>query len=280
MSSKLAFARHPLAAYFGLVFALTWASVFLIGWGFRSSPAVEPTTQVALVAAPMLLVPGLVGIALTALGEGRAGLGAMWARLTHWRVGGGWYLAVAAMPLLVLAILYSLAWLVSPAYAPALSVMGLTGLVAGYLEEIGWTGFAVPRLLSRWGWLGAGLVLGGLWGLWHAAADFVIRGEALAGFWPITFALFVLPLMAWRVLMVWAYDRTHSGPVAQLLHFSYTGSLALFIPLARLTPVQDAYIYAALGVSLWCLVAVLRLWQRRLQPAPHSLRPQAGKFYG
>ena len=54
--------------------------------------------------------------------------------------------------------------------------MGLSGIVAGYLEEWGWTGFATPRLLARLGALKAGLVLGLLLGVWHAAADFAIRG--------------------------------------------------------------------------------------------------------
>ena len=59
--------------------------------------------------------------------------------------------------------------------------------------------------------------------------------------------------------MVWVYDNTHSGPVAQLMHFSYTGSLALFVPLAAISHIQDALVYALLMVVLWLIVAFIAL---------------------
>lgn len=91
--------------------------------------------------------------------------------------------------------------LVSPIYAPTLATLGLAGLFAGYLEEIGWTGYATPRMVSRGSPMTAGLWLGLLWGIWHALADHEIRGATLGAFWPVTFSLFVLPLIAWRILM-------------------------------------------------------------------------------
>jgi hypothetical protein len=103
----------------------------------------------------------------------------------------------------------------------------------------------------------AGSVLGILWGLWHAVADFVVRGGSLGAFWPVTFACFVLPLVAWRVLMTAVYARTQSGVVAQLMHFTYTGSLGAFIPLAAISPKQDALVYAILAVVLWLAVVGL-----------------------
>jgi membrane protease YdiL (CAAX protease family) len=223
----------------------------------------------------MLLGPGIAGIAVTALADGKAGLKAMVSRMTHWRVAARWYaVALAIMPLLVLAILLALAFFISPAFAPTLSLFGLSGLAAGFFEEIGWTGFAVPRLRSRWGLLAAGMGVGVLWGLWHGLADYAIRGSALGSFWPVTFGMFVLPLVAWRILMVWVYDNTKSGVVAQLMHFAYTGSLALFIP--TLSRTDDALVYAVLALLLWAGVAMLAASRRR---APRVLQPQAGQNY-
>jgi hypothetical protein len=57
----------------------------------------------------MLFAPGLVALALTALVAGKTGLRALWSRMTRWRVDLRWYaLAVVALPLLVLIILYML----------------------------------------------------------------------------------------------------------------------------------------------------------------------------
>lgn len=264
--------RHPLASYFVLVYALTWGGVLGIARLLTTSGAAPSPAEVGLVALPMLFAPGLAALALTALAEGRPGVRSLWARLSHWRVGPRAYaLAICVMPLLVLAILHALSALVSPVYAPTLALMGLAGLLAGYLEEIGWTGYATPRLLARWSPLRAGLLLGALWGLWHALADHAIRGATLGAFWPVAFGLFVLPLVAWRVMMTMAYARWRSGVVAQLMHFAYTGSLGAFIPLAALSPAQDAWIYAILAGMLWLGVAGLVFAAKRLgQPTTRA----------
>jgi membrane protease YdiL (CAAX protease family) len=273
MNPKPFIQRHPVLAYFALVYAITWGGILLVVQIAAAPGQAASTALVALVALPMLLAPGIAGITVTALVDGRAGLGAMLARMTRWRAETRWYMvALATMPLLVLAILYALASLRSPAFAPTLSLLGLSGLAAGFFEEIGWTGFAVPRLRSRWSLLAVGLGVGTLWGLWHALADFVIRGAALGLFWPITFGLFVLPLVAWRVIMVWVYDHTRSGVVAQLMHFGYTGSLALFVP--TLAPADDALVYAALAAALWAGVAIVALGRRR---GARALRPQMSR---
>lgn len=51
------------------------------------------------------------------------------------------------------------------------------------------------------------------------------------------------------------------------MHFSYTGSLGLLIPLAALSRAEDALVHALLAVFLWLLVAVLALCWPRLAPA-------------
>jgi membrane protease YdiL (CAAX protease family) len=276
MSFKNFVERHPVLSYFAFVYLITWGAILLIFKALISGDA-DPALRTAIVSLPLLIAPGLVGITLTALLEGKDGIRAMFSRMTHWRAGIRWYvMALGVMPILLLAILYGLAFLVSPAFASALSLLGLAGIAAGYMEEIGWTGFATPRLLSRWSPIKAGLILGLLWGLWHGLADYLIRGDTLGAFWPITFGLFVLPLTAWRILMVWVYNNTHSGPVAQLMHFSYTGSLGFFVPLAAISHTQDALIYTVLMVVLWLFVvfiAITRQQASRTYPVNSPTNP-------
>jgi membrane protease YdiL (CAAX protease family) len=264
--------RYPLTSYFTLVYTLAWGGILWVVEGLADSGSSPSPAAVGMVALPMLLAPGLAAFALTALVEGKAGLHAMWTRMTRWRVDLRWYaLAVLALPVLVLAILYTLGALVSPVYAPTLALMGLAGLFAGYLEEIGWTGYVTPQLLARWSPVTAGWWLGALWGIWHALADYVIRGDTLGTFWPVTFGLFVLPLIAWRILMTVVYARTQSGVLAQLMHFAYTGSLGAFIPLAAISPMQDALVYATLAGVLWLGVAGLSI----CTATPRQLAPTA-----
>jgi hypothetical protein len=72
--------------------------------------------------------------------------------------------------------------------------------------------------------------------------------------------------------MVWVYDNTKSGVVAQLMHFSYTGSLMAFVPV--LSPTDDALVYAVLAGTLWILVGIVAISQQRI---PHIWQAQTGK---
>jgi membrane protease YdiL (CAAX protease family) len=90
-------------------------------------------------------------------------------------------------------------------------VAGLTTV----LEEVGWTGFAVPRLRLRYGMVTTGLIVGVLWGAWHLLQGLWISGTysgalPLALFVLLNFFSGVAQLTAYRVLMVWVYDRTES----------------------------------------------------------------------
>ena len=69
-------------------------------------------------------------------------------RMGRWRVSIRWYgVALLTAPVLVLAVLLTLTALVSPVFAPSFSARGIViGLAAGFFEEIGWTGFALPKL--------------------------------------------------------------------------------------------------------------------------------------
>ncbi len=109
--------------------------------------------------------------------DGRAGYRSLLSRMGKWRVNIRWYaIALLIVPFLVVAILYLLS-LASPEYLPAiftadnkvsLLVTGtIMGLAVGFFEELGWTGFVLPRLRQRYSLLASGLLMGLLWGAWH-----------------------------------------------------------------------------------------------------------------
>ena len=119
--------------------------------------------------------PSVAGIVLTGLVYGRAGFRNLLTRMTRWRIGARWYaVSLLSAPLLVTATLLAPS-LSSPEFLPrmltsdekaALLLFGIGwGLVGGgLLEELGWTGFAVPTLLrQRHGVLSTGLIVGLLW---------------------------------------------------------------------------------------------------------------------
>jgi uncharacterized protein len=150
----------------------------------------------------------------------------------------------------------------------AISVVG--GLGAGFFEELGWTGFATPRMLERSSPLRAGLLLGLVWATWHGLADYWGGAEAYGSLWPAHFLLWVICLGAYRILMTWVYSRTRSLLVGQLMHAAFTGSQMLVGPVAA-PPALELVWYALFAIGCWCAVG-LALLVRPPQPSPGRTR--------
>jgi membrane protease YdiL (CAAX protease family) len=251
-----------LVAYFALAYAITWGGIFVVVASRGFDLLGFTAAAVALVALPMLLGPGIAGLVLTALYGGSPALADLGARLRRWRVPTGmWVIALGTNPITFLAVLGVLTIVVSPDFAPVFNPAFLVlGLVAGALEELGWTGFATPRLLGRMPVLRAGLVLGVLWAAWHAAADFTINGAAMGPSWIPYFTVYWLGILVpYRVLMTWVYARTGSVLVAICMHASYTGWQGALAPATEQpqTFVWQLALAIALGIVV---VAIVRPW--------------------
>lgn len=244
--------RHPLLSYFALTFGISWGGILMAAsaTGFELS-APQPA-ELALIFAVMLLGPSVTGLTLIALLDGRAGLHELWSRLICWKVAAGWYvLALLTAPLLLLTILLLLRAFVSPAFAPGFQWPLLAvGLIAGSFEEIGWTGFATPRLLARHRpWI-AGLSLGLMWALWHLLVDFRYNVSTMGGGWIVEFAIvYFATLTPYRILMTWVYANTNSLSLAMLMHASYTSSLMALFPAT--TFAQGLVWQSAFAALLW-----------------------------
>jgi membrane protease YdiL (CAAX protease family) len=251
--------RHPLATYFGLTFIWSWGSALaLLGPKWVSHQPI-PTWYGLLTFPAMIVGPALASLGLTALLEGRPGLRRLGGRMRRMRVGLCWYAAACLLaPGLVVLVLSGLGASVSPVFTPGFFPMGfLFGPMAGFFEEIGWSGFAYPHLRQRTGALTSGIALGVVWGLWHLPVlDFMGAASPHGAWFGAYFAAFVGVVTPVRVLMGVVSEKTDSIFIAQLMHASLTGSLAAFSPM-HVSAGQEAMWYAVYAASLWMVVAVL-----------------------
>ena len=196
---------------------------------------------------------------MTAVMDGKAGLRDLFARMGKWRVGARWYAALLIPPVLILLVLYVLSSAVSPIFTPggawAFGIMA--GLLAGFLEEIGWTGYAFPRMRLAHCAPAAALYLGLIHTAWHLMADYLITAAPDGVLWlPHFLTWMVVPMIAMRVLISWVYANTGSLLLAQLMHASSTGFLVVLSP-SPATPAGEIYWYAPYAVLLWIAVAVV-----------------------
>jgi membrane protease YdiL (CAAX protease family) len=119
---------------------------------------------------------------------------------------------------------------VSMDFAPNTFLIGLGfGIPAGFLEEIGWTGYAFPQMCRDKSALAASILLGVLWGLWHIPViDFLGTATPHGKYLPAYFLAFAGAMTAMRVLISWMYTNTRSVLLTQFMHATSTGSLVFF----------------------------------------------------
>ncbi len=260
--------RRLVLTYFTLTFIISWGSVLIL-----VGPSGIPVTteQLEIVGLAMLLGPSIVGILLIGLTSGKLGFRKLLSRLFRWRVGAQWYaVALLIAPLSTIAALLMLLPF-SPEFLPTiftsdnkatLLLIGVTaGLMVGFFEELGWTGFSVPQMRLSHGFLITGLTVGFIWGAWH----FILFWESnsFSGVLPI--ALLLGRLFSWlpayRLLMVWVHDRTRSLLVTMIMHVSLVASTVIIEP--PLTGKTLLTYILARAAILWIIVAIITLtkWQ-------------------
>ena len=256
---------HPLLAYFVIAFAGTW--LFFLPFvlsrnvnGLGLLPFTIP--DIALFAAFILGTlagPALASLAVTAVTSGKAGVGLLLRRCVRWRVGIGWYLIAIFGLLLVYLIGYGVFYglnlplalltqwtLLFTVFLPQ-AVFAI--LTASFAEELGWRGFALPRLQQRYGPVLGSVILGTLHGLWHLPAFFT---RLLGPFSLPNYAGFLFTAIAATFVFTWIFNHTRGSVLLATLTHGFTDAtqnvLVLLIP-------------AQLVVSGWAAPIVNGSWQ-------------------
>jgi len=256
---------HPVLTYYILTFVISWGGGLIV-LGPDGVLGIRQPSQAQFLVAILAGIagPSVAGILLTSLVDGRTGLHNLRSRLFKWRVGARWYaLALLTGPLVASAALFALSPTDS-AFLPgifasdhkmSLLLIGIAvGLGAGFFEELGWTGFAIPRLRLRHGILSTGLIVGFLWGAWHLL---LFSGRGSPSGMPIALYLSVLLfsfLPPFRVLMVWLYDRTESLLVVMIMHAGLSATSLILQPQTGAEVVAYDLVFAT---ALWLVVAVV-----------------------
>lgn len=257
--------QHPLAAYFTVAYGLSLiAAIVIYGPQLAGAGTAGQLWRSLGMFPAMVIGVGAAGVVLTTVTAGRAGRRQMLARMRPGHAPARWYLLVLLPPLATVAVLLTLRTAVSPAFAPRINPYGLGfGLLAGFCEELGWTGYAWPRMAGRFrSPLTGGAVLGLMWGAWHLPVIDHLGVHPHGAWFPAFAAAFIANLTALRILIAAAYNRTGSLLLAQLTHASFTGFLVVFSPLG-VSPGQESLWYGCLAAVLWAAVGAAALSSRR-----------------
>ena len=204
------------------------------------------------------------GIILAAVERRKGGVKELLRRALIWRVGFGWWLFVLLFPGIVsIAAMYIATFfggpkadlsLLPPIYNLFPTLIFLT-IFAGFGEEFGWRGFAIPRLQKRYNALITSLIIGTLHFLWHTPLFFIEgTGQYLfvqeLGFLTayLVYALLVIPF---GVTLSWIFNNTR-GSV--LIIAVFHGSLNAWTGYSNASVDMSVVLT---GIVLWTIVSIV-----------------------
>lgn len=249
---------HPVIGYFLLTFAISWTgALILLGPKLMRGETVPKMTGLMIFPA-MLFGPVVAGVTMTLLTTGRSGLRGLLSRMRRVRSTGRWFFTLLMPPVLVFTVLELFKSFASPIYTPNRFLVGIVfGFFAGFWEEIGWSGFAFPRLAKHASAFPAALLLGLLWSAWHIPAiNYLGTATPHGASWLPFFLAFTAAITAMRILISWVYVNTGSVLLAQMMHATSTGALVVLSPPA-VSSAQESLWYAGYALALWITVAVV-----------------------
>jgi membrane protease YdiL (CAAX protease family) len=210
--------RHPLITFFAATYAVAWTLWLpLVIFQDQMPPAPDLVLRVLGSSAPSALA-----IILVARLHERGEVRRLLRRLLMGQVSIGWYVAVVALTALPVVAVWVSTLFGAPAPVVTVTIPGVLALFLFSIfpgsalgEELGWRGFALPRLQARRSALAASLIVGTAWGIYHLPL-FLLRSPTRP------FALF-LPFALSCVLMsifyTWMYNGTGGSLlIAVLLH--------------------------------------------------------------
>jgi CAAX protease family protein len=248
-----------LIKFFFLTYALTWACwIPVVAW-------LTPT-RTSLRALLWLLgvfAPSLAALALTAQNEGAAAVRTLVGRIFQWRVGARWYLfAVSYMAAIKLAAAFAHrmtagSWPHFGQERPLVILVAIlisTPVQSG--EEIGWRGYALPRLAQRMGFARASVVLGLIWACWHLPQFFLPGADTYGQAFPI----WALEVIALSVAIAWLYTHTNGSLLLAMLMHAAINNTKDIVP-SGIANAKNAFsLHASLVMyfttGLLCLTAV------------------------
>ncbi len=263
--------------FFALAYAISWGAlgalqVIARGAGLDSwsdlTRAAETTftlTQLPVSAAAVRTLnvvadfgPSLAALVVAALG---GGLATLLARLGRVRVGARWYAVAFGLPIAVMGVAIALfVVLGGDVGAPVLGLGTLAALLGWWLlrtlaggglgEELGWRGFALPRLQARMGAVRASALLGVVWALWHLPLVFVSSSPLLQG---AVLALFIAPM---AFVYTWLFNGTGGSVLLPVLLHGTQNGVSAFLERSLLPGLAEADGWIVFRVLLLVAVAV------------------------
>ncbi len=232
-----------------LILSLPFYALGMTGAALPFAPALP-------ISAMMAVVPIIAALGLVWRQDGRTAARILFASAFSVRtIPNAWWpvVAVCFMPV-AFALTAACVWL-SGAPLPSLNFLSASAIISAFAlfflgavgEELGWQGYAYPRLSKRYSALAAAVIIGVFWALWHVI-PFALMGRSVG--WIIWHSL---AMVLMRIVIVWLYvSAGQSILIAVLFHVmsnSVWGTFSDFDPYYN--PMFMCYLIAPVATGLY-----------------------------
>ena len=191
------------------------------------------------------LGPALSAIYLVRTTQGKDERREFWQRIIDYkRVPWQWFLASLFIPLLIALLTVLVAPFITTEYSnwqpmwlvlqnPLIFVFFLVStLLFGPLpEEIGWRGYGLESLQTKYSAMQSRLIVGLFWVLWHMPL-FLTKDSAFTATYPLfslSFWLWGISLLSISVIITWIFNHTRTSTLTAILfHFSMSATSGFF----------------------------------------------------
>lgn len=251
--------RYPVSSFLLLTFSFTWG-----WWGVAYALLAEGTLSDVL-ALPGAFGPLVAAALITwAIGDDTK----TWAKqVLKWRVMPRWYLIALGIPLFVTVGGIGLALLaVGATVTPSLLAQRLplfpvllvvTLLLGGGQEELGWRGFALPRLQAEYSALTASLLLGAVWAIWHFPLFLMGAPRNQTG----SFLLYAILIIAVSILLTWCYNSTAGSVLLAMVFHAAVNSSGSLLPVQQSVAAEWALVIDVTSlVAMWVVALAVIGW--------------------
>jgi uncharacterized protein len=219
--------NSQLITFFGLA--------FIISWIFWVPLMLEKLDLISIEFPPYFYVfgglgPILAAIIMTARNRGKDGVRNLMGRLMIWRVRWYWYAVVlflpavihflSLIPLLVLDIPFS-------DFSLTMGVGYWVSLIFSFfillMEEVGWRGYALPRLQLNNSALNSSIILGLLWGIWHIPLLLAQPERFINDVAPwLVICIYIISTISITIIFTWIFNNTAGSLLlVTLFHAAY-----------------------------------------------------------
>lgn len=254
------------------LFVLVFTVVFLV-WILITPVLAGSTSRTQWPAGAA--VAGLISLLVSGPLSGRSGVRELLEPLRRWRVswisyaaalvvGAGFWLLPAGLDLALGGRLPPWPRGV-PTLEAILAAAGWIALFGGGEEEVGWRGFALPRLQRRFSPLIASLILSPFWSLWHMPLYFNGKYTAASNLGPAAMAG-ILTRFIWEIpvtiLFTWLYNRSRGSLTLMILLHAVFNATITFVGLS-----DRAGVLMFLCTS-WIMALAVVLWGRMWRKVP------------